>query len=240
MVGIDNQANSGFGPDTPISERLINESPDTVEVVYTIVMGNDTCEIEYEHIVSVKPAIGLTLTSLPGTTFQQVCVDALIDPITYEVNGSLANYTLSWYKKNGNAWDPITLSGLTITSSNNILSIQGSSSDSGLFKYILNTTGDCVDALGNPTTASVEGTLEVSEKPLITLAPNSAGVENQNVCVGEEINTITFNITGLTSGSVVVDNLPPGVGYIFNPDATGEGVLTISGTPTAIQTNDSP
>lgn len=240
VVGIDNQANSGFGPETPISERLINESPDTVEVVYTIVMGNDTCEIEYEHIVSVKPAIGLTLTSLPGTTFQQVCVDALIDPISYEVNGSLANYTLSWYKKNGNAWDPITLSGLTITSSNNILSIQGSSSDSGLFKYILNTTGDCVDALGNPTTASVEGTLEVSEKPLITLAPNSAGVENQNVCVGEEINTITFNITGLTSGSVVVDNLPPGVGYIFNPGATGEGVLTISGTPTAIQTNDSP
>ena len=233
--GISNTSNSGFGP-SPISERLINETSDTVEVDYRIVMGNTNCELEFIHKVIVHPSISLTKPTDISNTFQQVCVDEQITPITYAVSGQLASYNLELFVKNDSGWNKVNNTDFTISNNNNNLTIQGYSSNSGLYKYKLSVTGQCVDSGQNATEPFEEGTIEVIGKPTISLSPESPGVENQNICIGEKIDDIIFKIEGLAdSDEIFVDNLPPGIGYIFVPGSGGQGVLTISGTPTALQ-----
>ncbi|MCX6897050.1 MAG: hypothetical protein NTZ16_16500, partial [Verrucomicrobia bacterium] len=63
----------------------------------------------------------------------------------------------------------------------------------------------------------------------------ASGGQSQTICPGYAMSTITWNIaTGVDV--LAVTGLPAGISYSFNPNGSGGGTVTISGTPT-VQTS---
>ena len=92
------------------------------------------------------------------------------------------------------------------------------------YNYSITTTG------GNCVEKTLNGTIEVTPTPSISLMTLSAGSASQTVCEGQTIQTITLDLADLGSSSnVVVSNLPVGVNY----NVSGNTV-TIAGTPTSV------
>jgi hypothetical protein len=78
----------------------------------------------------------------------------------------------------------------------------------------------------------LNGTIEVTPSPSISLNTSSVGTTSQTVCEGQAMQTITLDLNDLGSNSnVIVSNLPVGVNY----NVSGN-ILTIAGTPTSVNT----
>jgi uncharacterized protein YjdB len=112
--------------------------------------------------------------------------------------------------------------GVTGVWNNNVLTISGTPTESGIFDYTYNLTGGC--PLGSKNDTS--GRIIVNPLNTNTFSLSSAGsTTNQTLCINTPITNITYSTLGVLSG--VVSNLPPGVSYTWSLNT-----LTISGTPT--------
>ena len=156
--------------------------------------------------ITVTPDGTITLTSAPGTDNQTVCINTPIINITYAVGAS----------GNGGSVSGLP-AGVTGNFAGGIITISGTPTVSGIFNYLVITTGPCV----NPTAT---GTINVTEDGTIALT-SATGTDNQAVCLNTPIINITYAVGGSGNGGSV-SGLPAGVTGTF-----AGGVITISGSP---------
>ena len=158
--------------------------------------------------ISVNAAPVITLTSLPSTTTQTICVNNLAANITYALSGGATGATLSG-----------TLpSGMTGNLSSGVFTISGTPTVTGTFNYTVTTVSTC-------TNVSLSGTITVIATPTITLN-TAANTTAQTLCINVAIANIAYTIGGSSTGATVT-GLPTGVTGVYNA-----GSFTISGTPT--------
>ena len=108
--------------------------------------------------------------------------------------------------------------GVTAAWASNTITISGTPTASGTFNYSIPLTGGC-------GTVNATGTITVTPANTITLT-SGVGTNNQTVCAGTAITSITYTTTGATGATVT--GLPSGVTGNWSA-----GVVTISGTPSA-------
>ncbi len=163
------------------------------------------CSASDTVTVSVIPTNTITRTSAAGTDAQTACINTPMNNITYNTTGaSGANF----------AGLP---AGVTGNWNNNVVTISGTPTASGVFNYTVTLTGGC-------GTLTATGTITVAAANTISLT-SAAGTTAQTICRTNPITTITYSTTGATGATVT--GLPAGV--------TGNwaaNVVTISGTPT--------
>lgn len=212
-VVFDNSTNS-----LVISGNADSVSQQTV-YTYTLIPQNQTngCSgIGLTGQITVNADSEISLSS--ANNVQTICEGSAIDDIFYSLGGNATNVSLSgsassWISANVNA-GVVTLSGIP---TDNITSTTS-------YNYSITTTG------GNCVEKTLNGSIEVTPSPSISLNTLSAGSTSQTVCEGQTIQTITLDLADLGSSSnVVVSNLPVGVNY----NVSGNTV-TIAGTPTSV------
>jgi surface protein len=154
--------------------------------------------------ITVKPFGTISLTSQAATTTQSLCINSTLANITYSTqNATAVNFTG-------------LPTGVTGSWVNNVATISGIPSQSGLFNYMVNLTTGC-------GTVSASGSIEV--RPLNTLTLTSAtGTNAQQACFNESIIPITYTTTGATNAQVL--------GLISNLSGTwNNNTVTIAGSP---------
>jgi gliding motility-associated-like protein len=205
-VTADGVITSGGGTgDNSVTVTWNSTVAQSVSVNYTDVNGCNAAASTVFNI-SGSPVNTVTLTSLPATTAQTVCINDPVTSITYSTTGATgATFTGLPAGVTGNwAADVITISGIPTAS--------------GLYSYTVTLTGGC----GVVTTA---GTISVTPLNAINLT-SVAGTDNQTICLGSSITTITYSTSGATGANFI--GFPAGmlVSWVSN-------TVTISGTPTA-------
>jgi hypothetical protein len=148
--------------------------------------------------------MSISLTSVPGTDNQNVCINSSITNITYTTTGASGANVIGL---------PPGVSGVY---AGNAVFISGNPTVSGTYVYTVNLTGGC----GNVSTT---GTIIVNENTINLTS--GTGTNNQTVCINSSISNITYTTTGATGANVI--GLPAGVSGVYAGNA-----LFISGTPT--------
>ena len=173
---------------------------------YTVTLTGGCGTATANGTIDITPANTITLTSLPATTTQTVCINSPITNITYSTTGA-TGATITGLP-----------AGVTGTWAANVVTISGTPTVSGPFNYTVTPTGGC-------GTASANGTITVSGVNTITLT-SVPGTDNQTICIGSSITTITYSTVGATGANFI--GFPAGmlVSWVAN-------TVTISGTPTA-------
>ncbi|WP_430934242.1 gliding motility-associated C-terminal domain-containing protein, partial [Saccharicrinis sp. 156] len=176
---------------------------------YTVTTSGGCNNVTATGTITVLPAPSITLTSINNQN-QSVCRNVAISNITFAVGGSATGASVTGLP-----------TGVTGTFNAGVLTISGTPNVSGTYNYTVDTSGDC-DVL------TTNGTIIVRSDPTIGLTSTNNNI--QTVCRNNPISNITYAIGGsATSGTVV--GLPEGLTFGFN-----EGILTISGSPTAAGT----
>jgi hypothetical protein len=174
---------------------------------YTVTTTGTCIQTSANGTITVNPDATITLISAPGTNNQALCINNPITTITYAIGGS------------GTGAGVIGLpAGVTGNFAAGVFTISGTPTVSGVFNYIVTTTGVCVQASAN-------GIITVNPDATITLT-SAPGTNNQSLCINTAITNITYAIGGGGTGAGVA-GLPAGVTGNF-----AAGVFTISGTPT--------
>lgn len=146
----------------------------------------------------------IALTSNPVTDTQFVCINTPIQPTTFS------------YGTGGVPTVTGLPAGVTMTITNNTLTISGTPTVAGTFNYTIATTGCSV--------ARFFGQIKVQSTNL--LLTSASTTTNQAICFNSPITNIVYSAVTSVTG-VNVSGLPAGVVHNFNA-----GILTISGTPT--------
>ncbi len=150
--------------------------------------------------------ICISLSSAPGTDAQDVCINAPITTITYQL-GFGVTATVAGLPN-----------GVIGVSDPGLYTISGIPTEPGTFTYTINTTGICI---GVP---SIQGSITVNQLPPVTF-PGTLTSQ----CVTSSIYTLTG---GSPAGGIYSG---PGVtGTNFNASAAGVGTHTITYTYTDI------
>lgn len=174
---------------------------------YTVNTTGTCLQTSTNGSITVVNGPSVTLTSAVGTDSQSVCINTPIFDITYSVGGSASGATVSGLP-----------AGISSSFSGGVLTISGTPTVFGVFPYTITTSG------GSCPAVTVNGTIQSTMQ---TIALTSAAFTNdQHLCFGNAIDTITYLIGGSGLGATVSD-LPAGVTASFSG-----GILTISGTPT--------
>ncbi len=185
--------------------------------------------------LNVTPDNTIVLGSVAGTDAQTLCINTAITDITYSTTGA-TGATINGLP-----------TGVTGSWAANVVTITGTPTISGTFNYTVTLTGGC----GNVTAA---GTIDVSAVNTISLT-SGAGTDNQTICLGDPIVTITYvttvatgaNFTGLPVGMTVawaanivtISGTPSNSGvFAYQIDLTGGcGTVSTGGTLTVLPTN---
>jgi len=158
----------------------------------------------YGHIISQEETI--TRTSAPSTINQTICLSQPIADITYSLGGAATDASVTGLPDGVNG----SLSG-------NTFSISGTSTVSGVYHYIVTTSGSC-------TNVAATGTITINGPSIVRTS--AAGTNAQQVCLNGNITHITYLVGGTATGAVAT-GLPAGVTGSYN-----SGIFTISGAPT--------
>jgi gliding motility-associated-like protein len=169
------------------------------------VNSGDTYSLISSFTLTINPANTITLTSAASTTNQSLCGSTAITSIVYSTTGA-TGATFSGLP-----------TGITGTWANNVVTISGSTSQTGTFNYTVTLTGGC----GTITSA---GTITITLGNTITLT-SAVPTTNQTICSPNAITTITYSTTAASGATIT--GLPNGVSGSWNNNA-----ITISGTPT--------
>ena len=108
--------------------------------------------------------------------------------------------------------------GVTAAWAANTITISGTPTAAGVFAYTIPLTGGC-------GTVNATGTITVINTNTITLT-SAPATDNQTICIGFPITTITYVTTGATGANFT--GLPLGMSVSW-----AANTVTISGTPTA-------
>lgn len=167
--------------------------------------------------VTITVTANATLSLQSGSVAQTVCINNGIGNIVYLTGGGATGATVTGLPPGVTyVFTPGTPNG-TVTISGIPTSAAGSP-----FTYTVATVSSCI----NPP--PLTGTITVNTDATITLS-SPVATTNQTHCVNNAINNIVYAVDGSVTG-VIVNNLPPGVNYVYAPGSPG--TLTISGVPT--------
>ncbi len=135
----------------------------------------------------VKPSLGgtltvtgdavLTLTSLPATTSQSVCLNTAINNVTYAVTGTGNGGTVTGLP-----------TGIIGTYAGGLITITGTPSQSGTFNYTVTTTGPCVKP-------SLTGTITVFAYPTPNFTTNTPLCETRDITFTDNSNPQAGTLT---------------------------------------------
>ncbi|MFN7013273.1 MAG: T9SS type B sorting domain-containing protein, partial [Bacteroidia bacterium] len=177
---------------------------------YSISTVGGTCgTTTLNGTITVNPNPTLVLNSSVATTNQSICINTLINPISYTFGGGATGVNVTGLP-----------TGVSASTSGNMVTISGTptTTTGSPFSYTIATTG------GSCGTATLNGTITVN--PSVSLVLNSAvSTTNQIVCTNTNIIPITYTF-GNGAAGVTVSGLPTGVSH----SVTGN-VVTISGIP---------
>lgn len=177
----------------------------SVEGLFTYtVTTNGTCA--EQSSLSGSIAVGMKLSSAPGTDTQSVCKSTPIIDITYAfAGGDIPAPTVTGL--------PAGVSG-SVTSPG-IYTISGTPNVEGTFNYALSTNGSCASQ------STLGGRITVG---LGLVVP---GTDTQSVCKNAPIVDIEYRVVGGDVPPPTVTGLPDGV----SGSITSAGIFTIGGTP---------
>ncbi len=173
---------------------------------YTIDLTGGCGTVSTTGTIIVSPDNTVTLTSVPATAAQTVCINTALTDITYATTGATGA---------GVTGLP---AGVTGTWAAGIVTISGTPTASGIFNYTVTLTGGC-------GTVTATGTITVSPDNTIALS-SAAGTDAQTLCINTALTNISYATTGATGANVT--GLPSGLTGTW-----AANVVTISGTPTA-------
>lgn len=177
--------------------------------VYTVTASVGTCVSSGGSVsVTVNPNAAIVLTSAVGTDAQTWCLTDAITTITYSITGGGTGAGVTGLP-----------AGVTGSFSGGVFTISGTPTVTGVFNYMVTTTGSC-------TQANATGSITINSNAIIILT-SVAGSDIQTSCINVAITPITYSVSG-GGGGAGVTGLPIGVAGSFSG-----GIFTISGTPTA-------
>ena len=177
--------------------------------------------------VTVNPSDTIALSSAVGTDAQSLCVNTAITNITYSVSGGGTG---------ANATGLPT--GVTGSYSGGIFTISGTPSDTGMFNYMVITSGTCM-----PDT--IDGSMTINPSPIIDSIPytneSSCGANDGTITIAATGTGLTYSIDGGTTfvASNSFTGLAAGIYTIVVENASGcrenGGIISISsaGAPPA-------
>ncbi len=180
---------------TPANEGIFN---------YTINLTGGCATVTATGTIRVNAINTITLNSSASTISQTICVNTPITFITYQTTGA-TGATVTGLP-----------TGVTANWLNNLVTISGTPSVSGSFKYIVTLTGGC-------SVIKDSGTIVSSANQTVSLS-SELSTTRQSLCVNGPIADITYSTTGATGASF--SGLPAGVTGTWS-----NSTITISGTP---------
>ena len=185
---------------------------------FTLVTTGNTClTATLNGSISVNPPATITLTSLPATANQELCINSPIAPITYFVANGATNAALV----PGSGSFPLGVTGI-YDSTSGIYTISGTPAEAGIFNFQINTSGGC-------PSVPVQGSIKVN--PTATIALTSAtATANQSICNGAALTPIFYTIGNGALGATLT-GMPAGI-----TSSLSSGVLTISGSSLLVGT----
>jgi hypothetical protein len=175
---------------------------------YIVVIGESPCPEVTSTIVTLNVDAAITITSQPAN--QTKCEG---ENVTFSVIADAGGAPLTYqWRKNG-----VDISGAILST----YSITGITSvaDAGSYDVVVGSSA----GFNCSSVTSSTATLTVNENGTILLTGN----DNQNVCAGISITSITYTIGGSSTGAELTGFLPGGVTHSFSG-----GVFILSGTPT--------
>ncbi len=175
---------------------------------YTLLANGGCGSPTIQGFIIVNPDINLVY--LPGgSDMQTVCINTpIIDIRCGTANSSAASLVFATGLP----------TGLTASFVNEILTISGIPTQSGVFNYTVTADGPC-------GFKQLTGTITVNADASIVLS-SAAGTDAQTVCIGSPIASVSYAISGGATGASAI-GLPAGLSGNF-----AAGVFTISGSPT--------
>ena len=169
---------------------------------YTITLTGGCGNITASGNINVTPAASVALSSAPGTNAQSLCKGTSITNITYSLN-NLTGAVVSGLP-----------AGVTATPGIGTLTISGTPTETGLFTYVIVTSGGC-----GPVNES--GTITVQGETVSL----TSGEASPSLCANTLMTDIVYTMGG-TASSASVTGLPAGIAYMVSGNT-----ITISGTP---------
>lgn len=151
-----------------------------------------------------------TLTSAVGTDAQTACVNSPILPITYALGGSATGATVTGLP-----------SGISVGVSAGVLTLSGSSTQTGVFNYTATSTG------GTCPSNLITGVLTIDVLPTLLLS-SAASTANQSICDLNSIAAIDYTFGGSATGTTIT-GLP--IGITSSSTAFSTTILGSASTP---------
>jgi gliding motility-associated-like protein len=166
--------------------------------------------------VLVQP-IGTIIPVNQNIISQTVCQGTAIAPIVFNIGGAATNAFVTGLPAGLNGVYNIATSTLTIS---------GSPLISGVFNYVVNTSGS-----SSGCNSTFGGTITVNSNDTITAL--TVSTINQSVCSNVAIQPIIYNLGGGATGGIVTfsPSTPIGISWVINSN-----IITISGASNTIGT----
>lgn len=210
VSGLPTGVTGSFIPATGV--YTISGSPSVAGTFgYTVTTTGGCSSATLNGTIIVNPNATISLTSLPATANQTVCISTPITNIVYAIATGATGATVLGL--------PAGIVG-NLTGTN--FTISGTPSVAGTHNYTVTTTGGC-------GTATLSGTITVTPNVTIALtsAPTTAA---QTVCINAPITNIVYTTTNGATGATVT-GLPTGVSGTFaGTDFTISGTPSVAGT----------
>ena len=194
----------------------ITATPLTFGIVTT---GNTCTTASSSGSIQVNPPATITITSLPATASQELCINIPISPITYLVgNGGTSAALVP-----GSGSFPAGVTGV-FDSTTSIYTISGTPTVAGIFNFQINTSGGC-------PSIPVQGRIKVNPNATISLT-SAAATSSQSICNGAALTPIEYTLGNGALGATL-SGMPAGITSSY-----AAGVVTISGSSVVIGTSN--
>jgi gliding motility-associated-like protein len=200
---------------TPSGGTLTISGTPSSAFTYSVATTGGFCtSVSASGSIAITPAPTLSLSSVPATANQTVCLNSNITTINYSFGGSATGVNVTGLP-----------TGVLIASTSISASIIGSPSVTGTFNYLVVTTG------GTCPPDSLTGLIQVDSIPTLTLQ-SAVATTSQSVCANDSITDITYIIGGSATGASVT-GLPSGITGNFS-----SGLFTITGSSSVTGTHN--
>ena len=209
--------------------------PGTYSVRYSLQANPAICQI------ATTSTFSITINTLPTIALQTppqlYCINAVINPITFNIGGLATDVLIS----GGNL--PLGLSG---SFNNGIFTINGTPSETGTFNYTLTTVGGCstpasfsgsLTVILNSVAGTISGVAPVcngTNSSVLTLSVNSGAIQWQS-----STDTIAFTTISNATGTTYTATNLTATTY-FRAIITNNGCPSATTAPTTIIVNPLP